>query len=133
MLYYNKYKYNKYHNQKTRTSDGVEHDSQKEARRWKELQFLLKAGLIGDLERQVSFELLPTQREPDTIGKRGGIHKGKCIERSVVYIADFVYTDLKTGKEVVEDVKSVATRKKESYIIKRKLMLYLKGLRISEY
>ena len=24
MLYYNKYKYNKYHNKKTRTSDGIE-------------------------------------------------------------------------------------------------------------
>ena len=133
MLYYNKYKYNKYHNKKTRTSDGVEHDSQKEARRWMELQLLQKAGHIADLERQVRFELVPTQREPDTVGKRGGVHKGKCIEQSVVYVADFVYIDQKTGSKVVEDVKSIATRKKESYIIKRKLMLYLKGIKISEY
>jgi hypothetical protein len=97
-----------------------------------ELQLLQKAGLIADLNRQVRFELIPTQREPDTIGNRGGIHKGKCIEQSVVYVADFVYTDLKTGKKVVEDVKSVATRKKESYIIKRKLMLSVFGIKIKE-
>lgn len=117
MLYYNKHKYNKYHNQKTRTSDGVEHDSQKEARRWMELQLLQKAGLIGDLYRQVKFELIP---------KQDG-------ERPCYYIADFVYHDLKSDKVVVEDVKSVATRKDKAYIIKRKLMLFLKGIKISEY
>ena len=117
MLYYNKYKYNKYHNKKTRTSDGIEHDSQKEARRWMELQLLQKAGLIGKLYRQVSFELIP---------KQDG-------ERACHYVADFVYEDLKTGKVVVEDVKSEATRKDKAYIIKRKLMLYLKGIKISEY
>lgn len=108
---------NKYHNQKTRTSDGVKHDSRKEARRWMELQLLQKAGLIADLERQVRFELIP---------KQDG-------ERSCNYIADFVYTDLKTGERVVEDVKSDATRKDKAYIIKRKLMLYLKGIKIREY
>ena len=116
MLYYNKYKYNKYHNQKTRTSDGIEHDSQKEARRWMELQLLQKAGLIGELDRQVKFELIP---------KQDG-------ERPCYYIADFVYTD-PTGEIVVEDVKSEATRKDKAYIIKRKLMLYLKGIKIREY
>ena len=117
MLYYNKYKYNKYHNTKTRTSDGVKHDSRKEAGRWMELQLLQKAGLIGDLERQVKFELIP---------KQDG-------ERPCHYIADFVYTDLKTGSKVVEDVKSEATRKDKAYIIKRKLMLFLNGIKISEY
>lgn len=117
MPYYSKYKYNKYHNEKTRTSDGVEHDSKKEARRWMELQLLQKAGEIEGLERQVKFELIP---------KQDG-------ERSCCYIADFVYIDTKTGKVVVEDVKSEATRKDKAYIIKRKLMLYLKGIKIHEY
>lgn len=116
MLYYNKYKYNKYHNQKTRTSDGVKHDSKKEASRWMELQLLQKAGLIDHLERQVRFELIP---------KQDG-------ERPCYYIADFVYTD-PTGEIVVEDVKSVATRKDKAYVIKRKLMQYLKGIKIREY
>lgn len=109
--------YNKYHNKKTRTSDGVEHDSRKEAQRWLELQLLQRAGEIADLKRQVTFELIP---------KQDG-------ERACHYIADFVYTDAKTGEKVVEDVKSEATRKDKAYIIKRKLMLYLKGIKISEY
>ena len=54
----------------------------------------------------------------------------RVVERSTDYVADFVYTE--DGKTVVEDVKSVATRKKESYIIKRKLMLYLKKIKIKE-
>lgn len=59
--------------------------------------------------------------------------KGKTtrvlLERSVKYIADFVYTDKATGQTVVEDTKGVRTKE---YIIKRKLMLYLHGIRIKE-
>lgn len=116
MLFYNKNKYNKYHNQKTRSSDGIVHDSQKEARRWTELQLRQKAGLISNLERQVRFELIPRQDG----------------ERPCYYIADFVYNG-PTGELVVEDVKSEATRKDKAYIIKRKLMLFLKGIKICEY
>lgn len=90
---------------------------------------LEKAGEIKDLQRQVKFELLPTQREADTIGKRGGIHKGKVIENGVNYIADFVYTESRTGEKVVEDSKGMKTK---DYIIKRKLMLYVHGIRILE-
>lgn len=90
---------------------------------------LERAGAIKDLQRQVKFELIPTQREPDAIGKRGGIHKGKTIENGVSYIADFVYTDCNTGEKVVEDSKGMKTK---DYIIKRKLMLYIHGIRIVE-
>jgi hypothetical protein len=127
-----KKKHGRYNSIKTQTIDGLVHASKMEAERWMELQMLQRAGLIADLRTQVPFELIPTQREPDTIGKRGGIHQGKCLERSVVYIADFVYNDLRTGEEIVEDTKSDATRKKESYIIKRKLMLWVHKIRIHE-
>ena len=90
---------------------------------------LQKLGSIKDLQRQVKFELIPTQREPDTIGKRGGIHKGKVIENGVNYIADFVYTDCNSGETVVEDSKGLRTK---DYIIKRKLMLFIHGIRILE-
>lgn len=132
MAYRIKKKRGRYNSIKTPTYDGIVHASKIEAERWIELQMLQRAGLITDLKNQVPFELIPAQREPDTIGKRGGIHTGKCLERSVVYIADFVYKDLRTGEEVVEDTKSVATRKKESYIIKRKLMLWVHKIRIKE-
>ena len=51
------------------------------------------------------------------------------IEKSCVYIADFVYKDEETGRTVVEDAKGVKTK---DYIIKRKLMLWLHGIRIAE-
>ena len=90
---------------------------------------LERAKEIKDLKRQVKFELVPTQREPDAIGKRGGIHKGKVIENGVNYIADFVYTDCRSGEIVVEDSKGMRTK---DYIIKRKLMLWIHGIRILE-
>lgn len=48
----------------------------------------------------------------------------------MTYIADFVYTDAATGKLVVEDAKGMRTR---DYIIKRKLMLYIHGIKIREW
>ena len=90
---------------------------------------LERVGEIKDLKRQVKFELIPAQREPDTIGKRGGIHKGKVIENAVNYVADFVYTDCRSGEQVVEDSKGMRTK---DYIIKRKLMIYRHGIRILE-
>ena len=124
-------KTNKY-NAKKVSVDGIEFDSKKEARRYQELLLLQKAGEIYMLERQKVYELLPAQREPDTVGKRGGIIKGKLLERAVEYVADFVYTD-KNGKTVVEDVKGF--REGGAYavfILKRKLMLYRYGIKIIE-
>ena len=116
----------KYHNKKI-TRNGVTFDSQKEARRYGELLLLEKAGAITDLQRQVEFVLIPTQREPDIIGARGGVKKGKAIELAVKYVADFVYKE--NNEIVVEDTKGFKTK---DYIIKRKLMLYVHGIRIKE-
>jgi hypothetical protein len=104
----------KYGNIKTITSDGIKHDSRKEANRWCELKLLERAGKISGLQRQVKFELIP---------KQDG-------ERAVFYVADFMY--IEGNKFIVEDVKSEATKKKESYIIKRKLMQYVHGIKIKE-
>lgn len=124
----------KYGNYKTRTSDGIVHDSQAEAMRWSQLCLMNRAGSIKDLRRQVDYELLPAQRERSTEVYRAGPRKGepkpgKVIEKRVVYRADFVYTDTTTGETVVEDVKGMKTK---DYIIKRKLMLYFHGIRIVE-
>lgn len=116
----------KYKNKKV-AIDGILFDSKKEARRYSELKLLERAGKISKLALQVPFELIPTQREPDTIGKNGGVHKGKVIERAVVYKADFTYWQ---GDEfVVEDTKGFRT---PEYILKRKLMLHIHGVRIKE-
>ena len=118
---------NKYHSEKI-TIDGITFDSKKEANRYFELKILQKAGEISGLQRQVSYLLIPEQREPDTKGPRGGIHKGKLIERPCYYIADFVYTDM-IGNKVVEDTKGMRTAE---YKLKRKLMLHVHGIRIKE-
>ena len=124
-------KTNKY-NAKKVSVDGIEFDSKKEARRYQELLLLQKAGEIYMLERQKVYELLPAQREPDTVGKRGGVIKGKLLERAVEYVADFVYTD-KNGKTVVEDVKGFRDGGAYAvFVLKRKLMLYRYGIKIIE-
>ena len=101
----------KYGNTKIRV-DGRLFDSKAEAARWQELQLLERAGEITELERQVEYELIPKQ-------------KG---ERAVKYIADFRYIDHE-GKTVVEDTKGVRT---PVWIIKRKLMLRVHGIRVRE-
>lgn len=86
-------------------------DSKKEARRWDELQLLLKAGAISHLERQV--------RIPCHVN-------GKLV---CTYIADFRYIDKgkrgslgQIGMTVVEDCKSAYTAKLPVYRIKKKLV-----------
>ena len=106
----------KYGNVKTEI-DGIVFDSIKEAFRWKELTLLQRAGMISNLERQVRFTLTPTMKDEN----------GKVIERPSFYVADFVYTE--TGKTVVEDTKGMKT---PVYILKRKMMLSIYGIRIKE-
>ena len=108
--------------------EGQNFDSKKEAKRFEQLRILEKAGVISDLQTQVKFILIPTQREPDKVGARGGTIKGKVIERECSYIADFAYKN-GSGETVVEDAKGFRTKE---YIIKRKLMLYVHGIRIVE-
>lgn len=107
------------------TIDGITFDSKKEAKRYTELVLLERAGKISSLERQVKFELIPSQRID-----------GKVVERACNYVADFVYYepiyfgDVEVGSRyVVEDTKGFKT---SEYIIKRKLMLYVHGIRVKE-
>lgn len=105
----------KYHNRKVKL-DGIVFDSQKEANRWCELRIMERAGIIKDLRRQERFILIPTQRV-----------NNRVVERPLYYIADFTY--IKDGEKVVEDVKGYRTKE---YVIKRKVLLYLYGIRIKE-
>ena len=107
--------------------DGMVFDSIGERNRYFELKLLEENGIISGLQRQVKFVLIPTQREADIIGKRGGVKMGKVIEKECSYIADFVYEE--DGKVVVEDFKGIKTK---DYIIKRKLMLWVHGIQIKE-
>lgn len=104
----------KYHAVKVGT-----HASKKEHNRANQLKLMQRAGIISGLREQVPFEIIPPQRDS----------AGKLLERACRYVADFVYTDTATGQTIVEDTKGVRTKE---YIIKRKLMLYLHGIRIKE-
>lgn len=116
----------KYGNRKV-VLKGEEFDSMKEYQRWYVLKMLEKSGKIQDLQRQVKFVLIPAQYEPDTISPKGAVKRGKMLERECSYVADFVYTE--NGQQVVEDTKGFRTA---DYIIKRKLMLHVHGIRIKE-
>ena len=94
------------------------HASKKEARRSEQLQQMQRAGLISNLQEQVKYVLIPSQRGSD----------GKVIERPVTYTADFVYQDA-DGSQVVEDAKGFRT---QQYILRRKLMLWIHGIRVAE-
>ena len=118
--------YNKFKNHKV-TIDGETFDSKKEARRYFELKLLERAGKIKHLQRQVKFLLIPSQHEMVVDAK--GRSKQKCIERECTYVADFQYQDAKSGELIVEDTKGMRTK---DYIIKRKLMLSVYNIKISE-
>lgn len=98
----------KYRSKRT-TVDGIAFHSKKEAARYGELKMLEKAGMISDLILQPSFEIAPGFR-----------YNGKK-ERARKYVADFQYTV--SGRTVVEDVKSAATKKIPLYRLKRHLFL----------
>ena len=113
---------NKYRNKKI-VVDGLIFDSRKEGERWKELKLLESSGEIEKLERQVNFHLLPKQTGSD----------GKVLERKVDYVADFCYIRVKDQKLVVEDVKGYRDGGAyRVFVIKRKLMLSVWGIKIDE-
>ena len=112
---------NKYGNRKV-TIFGITFDSRREAQRYLELVSMERAGKIKDLETQVKYELIPTQRD----------ERGKVVERSCDYVADFVYRKINpdnTLELVVEDAKGFRT---EVYKIMKKLMLWVHGIQIQE-
>lgn len=101
--------YSKYKNKKV-VVDGYKFDSIKESHRYCELKLLERAGKIKDLQLQPKFELIPTIRtDKETLPK-------------ISYIADFMYQDCESGKMIVEEVKSVAT-KTRVYLLKKRLFL----------
>lgn len=102
----------KYHNRKTEYQ-GILFDSQKEATRYQELQWMQRAGIIHCIEIQPRYDLVVN-------GYKIGFYK-----------ADFRYFEKATGEAVVEDVKSEATRT-PVYRLKKKLMEALYGIEIVE-
>ena len=110
----------KYGNTPTTDADGIKHASRKQAKRYRDLGHLMKAGEILMLAREVRFRL------------PGGVE----------YVADHVTANqralevmaalIESGDLVVEDVKSEATRKDKAYRIKAKQMRECLGIAVRE-
>ena len=83
---------------KAATVGAEKFSSKREARRFIDLQLLARGGEIRDLRRQVKILLK---------GANGPILTP--TGRKASYVADFVYTDCRTGAEVIEDAKGFAT------------------------
>ena len=100
---------------------GETFDSMAEAKRWRDLQWLQRGGVISGLQRQIVYQLLPAQYDDNH----------KMVERAVTYVADFVYYE--KGELVVEDVKGYKKGPHYAvFVIKRKLMLYFYGIKVRE-
>lgn len=103
----------KYRNIRT-SVDGFTFDSLAEAKRYNELYVLMRAGKIEDLNVHPRYPL--------------------CVRDLLVchYEADFSYRLCETDETIIEDVKSPATMKKESYRLKRKLFQAIYDVPITE-
>ena len=92
--------YRKYKNIPTQL-DGITFDSKKEARRYQDLKLLQMGNIISNLELQPVIPLMVN-----------GVKIGR-------YTGDFKY--IENGVEVIEDVKSVATKTRD-YIMRKKIL-----------
>lgn len=112
---------------------GIKFDSRKEANYYLLLREQQDKGKISDLRMQVPFELIPAvyKEEIKHLKTKDKIER-RCIQRATHYLADFVYKDNDTGREVVVDVKSPITRQNAEYRLKKKMMLALKNIEIKE-
>ncbi|WP_312969043.1 DUF1064 domain-containing protein [Acinetobacter gerneri] len=100
--------------------NGTTFDSKKEARRYRELQILERAGEISELQMQYAFVLAESVKFSNEPRRKP----------AVKYVADFVY---RVGdKLIVEDVKSEATRKDKYFRLKKHLMMSVHGIEIAE-
>lgn len=126
--------YSKYFARKV-TVDGIEFHSSKEAKRYKELKLLERIGKIKNLKLQVPFVIIPTQYESYisyTPKKKIPKESKRVVEKMAKYIADFTY-ETEDGEYVVEDAKGYKdSTAYEVFVLKRKLMFQVHGIKVRE-
>ena len=111
--------------------DGIKFDSKREMQRYLVLKDAESKGVITNLVLQPKFELIPAVRE--TYIKHLKTKDKECertLQLAITYTADFSYY---FGNEyVVEDCKISKTLQPKEYVLKKKMMLALKGIKIKE-
>lgn len=121
----------KYRNTKVEFQ-GIKFDSKREMQRYIVLKDAEVKGLIKDLQMQVKFELIPAVKE--TYIKHLKTKDKECertLQLPITYTCDFAYTK-DDGVLVVEDVKISASLLPKEYVLKKKMMFALKGIKIRE-
>lgn len=99
------------YNAKSMKIDGHVFPSRREAQHYRELKLMERAGKIKDLQIQVPYNI-----------EVNGIH-------ITVYVADFVFYNVETKRQIVADVKGFVT---DVFRLKKKLMRAVYGIEITE-
>lgn len=119
--------YRKFHNKPIDNVDG-HFDSTNEWRRYVVLKDAERSGKISNLQRQVTYTLIPKQ-EKDVIvhlKTKDKIEK-RMVTQKITYTADFVYE--KDGALVVEDFKG---QPNDRWPLKKAMMYYFHGIEVRE-
>ena len=107
------------HRNKPCSIGGEKYRSGRERDRHQALLLLQRAGHIAGLVREVPFVLAPGVKIEGEARKRPPLR----------YFADFVYSDARTGKIVVEDAKGQQT---PVYRLKKHLLAVVHGIHVQE-
>ena len=121
---------NKYGNKKVEY-DGLKFDSKKEKDRYIFLKSQEMLGNIQDLQLQVKYELIPAIKEEyvEHLKTKDRV-KTRTVQLAITYTCDFQY--YKNGELIIEDVKSSPKMLAKEYVLKKKILFALKGLKITE-
>lgn len=119
--------YRKFHNKPIDNADG-HFDSTNEWRRFVVLKDAERSGKISNLQRQVTYTLIPKQEKDVVIHlkTKDKIEK-RMVTQKVTYTADFVY--VKDGETVVEDFKG---QPNDRWPLKKAMMYYFHGIDVRE-
>ena len=110
---------------------GIKFDSKREMQRYIILKDAENKGLISDLRMQVKFELIPAVKE--TYIQHLKTKDKECtrtLQLPITYTCDFAY--IKDNELVIEDVKISKSMLPKEYVLKKKMMFALKGIKIRE-
>lgn len=110
---------------------GIKFDSKREMQRYLVLKDAESNGVISNLELQPKFELIPAIREEYVKHlKTKDKVETRTVQLAITYTADFAY--YKGTDYIVEDVKASKMCLSDKYVLKKKMMLALKGIQIKE-
>ena len=105
-------------------------DSRSEYERYLLLLDMERNGLITDLKRQVTYELLPQQTKVVRKALKTKVKEVvKVAEQDMKYTCDFTYYD-KDGEFIAEEFKGSRYCIDDSIRIKKKLLYYVHGIEL---